>query len=69
MGDPVAATDPDDDTLTYELIEVASPNDGDDEFFNIDQASGQITVAQELDYDATRTEATSMAAPMLESTR
>ena len=52
VGDPVAATDPDDDTLTYELIEVASPNDGDDEFFNIDQASGQITVAQELDYDS-----------------
>ena len=46
VGDPVTATDTDNDTLTYELIEVASPNDGDDEFFDIDQASGQITVAQ-----------------------
>ena len=52
VGSPVAATDPDNDTLTYELIEVADPNDGDDEFFNIDQASGQIIVARELDYDA-----------------
>ena len=52
VGDPVTATDTDNDTLTYELIEVGSPNDGDDEFFSIDQASGQIMVAQNLDYDA-----------------
>ena len=52
VGSPVTATDTDNDTVTYELIAVASPNDGDDEFFDIDQASGQITVAQELDYDA-----------------
>ena len=52
VGDPVTATDTDNDTLTYELIQVASPNDGDDEFFDIDQASGQIMVAQGLDYDA-----------------
>ena len=52
VGDPVTATDTDNDTLTYELIEVASTNDGDDEFFDIDQASGQIMVAQRLDYDA-----------------
>ena len=52
VGDPVTATDTDNDTLTYELIASASPNDGDDEFFDIDQASGQIMVAQELDYDA-----------------
>ena len=52
VGDPVAATDSDNDTLTYELIAVASPNDGDDEFFDIDRESGQITVAQDLDYDA-----------------
>ena len=52
VGDPVTATDTDNDTVTYELIASASPNDGDDEFFDIDQASGQITVAQELDYDA-----------------
>ena len=52
VGDPVTATDTDNDTLTYELIAVLSPNDGDDEFFDIDQESGQITVAQDLDYDA-----------------
>ncbi len=52
VGLPVTATDTDNDTLTYELIEVASPNDGDDEFFDIDMATGQITVAQGLDYDA-----------------
>ncbi len=52
VGDPVAAIDPDDDTLTYELlVEVADPNDGDDEFFDIDMATGQITVAKNLDYD------------------
>ena len=52
VGEPVTATDTDNDTLTYELIEVASPNDKDDDFFDIDMATGQITVAQELDYDA-----------------
>ena len=52
VGAPVAAIDPDDDTLTYELIEFAAPNDGDDEFFDIDMATGQITVAQNLDYDS-----------------
>ena len=61
VGDPVAATDPDNDpddtvpfdTLTYELV--ASPDDpnaGDDHFFDIDMATGQITVAQGLDYDS-----------------
>ena len=51
VGSPVTATDTDNDIVTYELIEAASPNDGDDEFFNIDQASGQIMVAQNLDFD------------------
>ena len=52
VGGPVTATDTDNDTLTYELVAVASPNDEDDDFFDIDMAAGQITVAQELDYDA-----------------
>ncbi len=58
VGDPVTATDTDNDTLTYELIAfplIASPDDpnaGDVEFFDIDQASGQIMVAQGLDYDS-----------------
>ena len=55
--DPVAAIDPDGDTLTYELDNDAdSTNDLADEsdlqFFDIDMATGQITVAQELDFDA-----------------
>ena len=52
VGDPVTATDTDNDILTYELVEVAAPNNGDDEFFDINMATGQITVAQELDYDS-----------------
>ena len=41
--------------------------DSDVEFFNIDQASGQITVAQELDYDAV--EGRTEGQPRLASTR
>ena len=52
VGDPVTATDTDNDTVTYELIVLTSPNDGDDEFFDINRETGQIAVAQELDYDA-----------------
>ena len=53
VGDPVAAIDPDGDTLTYELIASPDvPNAGDVDFFDIDMAIGQITVAQELDYDS-----------------
>ena len=52
MGSPVTATDTDNDIVTYELVADGSPNDGDVEFFDIDMASGQITVAQELDYDS-----------------
>ena len=52
VGLPITATDTDNDILTYELIAANTPNDADDEFFNIDKASGQITVAQKLDYDA-----------------
>ena len=53
VGAPVTATDENNDILTYELI--ASPDDpnaGDVEFFDIDQESGQITVAKGLDYDS-----------------
>ena len=52
VGDPVTATDTDNDIVTYELVADVSPNDGDVEFFDINMASGQITVAQELDYDS-----------------
>ena len=52
VGDPVTATDTDNDIVTYELVADVSPNDGDVEFFDIDIATGQITVAQNLDYDS-----------------
>ena len=57
VGDRVTAADPDDDTLTYELDnDVVFTNDlaadSDLQFFDIDMETGQIEVAQELDYDA-----------------
>ena len=55
VGLPVVATDPDpEDIVTYSLEAVAMPipNNGDVGFFDIDKATGQITVAQDLDYDA-----------------
>ena len=57
VGDPVAAADPDGDTLTYELDDDADPANpleaaSDLQFFDIDMATGQIEVAGELDFDA-----------------
>ena len=63
VGDPVTATDTDSDsgqikdTLTYELDDDADSNNtlvaaSDLQFFDIDMETGQIAVAQELDYDA-----------------
>ena len=49
VGDPVTATDTDNDTLTYELDNEAV---SDLRFFDIDMETGQIEVAQELDFDA-----------------
>ena len=57
VGAPVTATDTDNDTLTYELDDDAFsdnelPDTSDLQFFDIDMETGQIEVAQELDYDA-----------------
>ena len=57
VGDPVTATDTDNDTLTYELDDDATSDnvlaaDSDLQFFDIDMETGQIAVAQNLDYDA-----------------
>ena len=57
VGAPVTATDTDNDTLTYELDDNAVSDDtlvaaSDLQFFGIDMETGQIEVAQELDYDA-----------------
>ena len=57
VGGPVTATDTDNDTLTYELDDdaVSTNNlaaDSDLQFFDIDMETGQIAVAQGLDYDA-----------------
>ena len=57
VGDPVTATDTDNDTLAYELDDDAVFDNelvaaSDLQFFDIDMETGQIAVAQELDYDA-----------------
>ena len=57
VGDPVTATDTDNDTLTYELDnDVVSTNDlapaSDLQFFDISMETGQIEVAKGLDFDA-----------------
>ena len=57
VGDPVTATDTDNDTLAYELDDDADLTNtlgpaSDLQFFDIDMETGQIAVAQELDYDA-----------------
>ena len=52
VGDPVTATDTDNDIVTYELTAATGNNARDVEFFDIAKATGQITVAQKLDYDA-----------------
>ena len=52
VGAAVRANDSNDDTLTYELVAADAPNANDINFFAIDRASGQITVAQQLDADA-----------------
>ena len=57
VGGPVSATDTDNDTLTYELdddVDSTNPlaDASDLQFFDVDRESGQILVAQDLDYDA-----------------
>ena len=57
VGGPITATDTDNDTLTYELDDdTTSGNtpatDSDLQFFDIDMETGQIAVAQGLDFDA-----------------
>ena len=57
VGDPVVATDTDNDTLTYELDnDPLSTNTlaaaSDLQFFDINRETGQIEVAKELDFDA-----------------
>ena len=57
VGGPVTATDTDNDTLTYELDDDTTSGNtpatnSDLQFFDIDTETGQIEVAQELDFDA-----------------
>ena len=59
VNDPVEATDPNSDTLTYELddntitgaTDTETPAGHDVTFFSIDKASGQLMVKNTLDYD------------------
>ena len=53
IGEPVSATDPDDDVLVYELLDTPDLEDANgDARFIIDSASGQIRVAKVLGADA-----------------
>ena len=57
IGEPVSATDADNDVLVYELLD--TPDLADDDShprFTIDSASGQIRVAEEMGADAGETE-------------
>ena len=47
----MVATDPNGDTLTYQLIPAPAPDDGDVNSFSIDKATGQIRVDSGLDFD------------------
>ena len=69
VGAPVVALDPNSDILSYSLVAVGESgeaNFGDVDFFDIDRASGQITMAKALDYeemdDRTYTEANAATA-------
>ena len=67
VGDPVGnafvATDADDTVLTYSLTAAAAnANANDVDYFDIDQAMGQITVAQKLDADALESDRTGATA-------
>ena len=53
VGPPIAATDPDeDDKLTYSLADTTA-NSGHSAYFDIDRATGQITVKKKLNFEAT----------------
>ena len=58
VGGPAVATDPNSDILTYELNNDSDPSirgdnlNEDVEFFKVNQATGQITVAKELDFES-----------------
>ena len=54
VGGRVTALDPNGDILSYSLMRVGeqtAPNYGDVDFFNIDRASGQITIKKMLDFE------------------
>ena len=53
IGDPVSASDKDNDVLIYSIVEDAagSPLTSDDEKFSIDSGSGQLMVNAELDFE------------------
>ena len=56
VGDPVMATDPNDDTLTYELDNDMDRTNGVDMsgdvgYFSIDKTNGQLMVKKTLDWD------------------
>ena len=51
VGDPFQAVEPDPEDVLYYSLEEIMDNEGDHEFFNIDAATGQLTVAKGLDHE------------------
>ena len=51
IGDPVVATDGDDDILTYTLVAAPSANAADVDSFAIDRATGQLMTKGKLDFE------------------
>ena len=54
VGAPVTALDPNNDILSYSLVAIGSDGDAnftDVDFFNIDRASGQISLVKMLDFE------------------
>ena len=51
IGDPVVATDGNDDILTYTLVAAPSPNEEDVDSFAIDWATGQLMTKGKLDFE------------------
>ena len=52
VGPAVVAQDPNSDTLSYMLVAVGPPNGMDVDFFDVNRATGQVTVEKMLDHEA-----------------
>ena len=63
IGEPVTATDGDNDVLLYSLANTPDRDDGDDARFKIDPDSGQISAVKGLNFEAAADEANTVDDP------